>query len=56
MTGPNGKTDDRVVDTKYNPDGSGTRTIENTGPDGKTYTRTVDFSAPTTTTTPPPNS
>ena len=52
VTGPNGKTDDRTVDTKYNPDGSGTRTIENTGPDGKTYTRTETFSAPTKTATP----
>jgi len=50
VTGPKGRTDERVVDTKFNPDGSGTRTIENTRPDGTTYTRTVDFSAPT----PPP--
>jgi len=44
-TSPKGKTEDRVVDTKYNADGSGTRTIENNGPDGKTYTRTETFSA-----------
>ena len=52
VTGPKGKTDDRIVDTKYNADGSGTRTIENIGPDGKTYTRTENFSAPTVTKTP----
>ena len=54
VTGPKGQTGDRVVDTKYNADGSGTRTIVNTGLDGKTYTRTEIFSAPTDTVSPAP--
>ena len=53
VTLANGKTDDRVVDTKFNPDGSGTRTITNTGANGQTYTRTENFSAPVTTTSQP---
>jgi len=48
-----GQKTDRVVDTKYNADGSGTRTVEYTGPDGKTQTRTETFSAPVITPIPP---
>jgi len=46
ITRPDGKTTERTVETKRNADGSGTRTIEVTGADGKTYTRTEEFSAP----------
>lgn len=43
-TGANGKTVERVVDTRKNADGTLTRTIEVSGPDGKTATRTETIS------------
>ena len=45
----NGKTTERMVDTHYNADGSGVRTIEYTGADGQSRTRTENFSAPVST-------
>ena len=43
LTGANGKTFEREVDTKINPDGTGTRTVEVTKADGSTETRTETF-------------
>ena len=40
ITGPNGKTVERVVATKKNADGTFTRIIQVTNPDGTTSTRT----------------
>jgi hypothetical protein len=43
ITGANGKTLEKVVATKVNPDGTGTRVVEVTKPDGTTETRTETF-------------
>ena len=43
ITGPNGQTADKVVASKINTDGTGTRVINVTKPDGTTETRTETF-------------
>ena len=43
VTNANGKTLEKEVATKINPDGTGTRVVEVTKPDGTTETRTETF-------------
>lgn len=43
-TGPNGQTSEKVVATKMNGDGTGTRTVDFTKADGSKETRTETFS------------
>ena len=44
------QTEQKAIDTKVNPDGSGTRTVEITKRDGTTETRTQTFTANPTST------